>query len=87
MTTCPSGDSVIEAALRLGHGKSVDASERQRWAEAAHLAMRGRKRSGRSMVLAMPMTARREPLRVGHSMRLYNTCTERRHVANIYSEA
>jgi len=42
--------------------------------------MRGRKRSGKSMVLAMPMTARREPLRVGHSMRLYNTCIGRRHV-------
>ena len=42
--------------------------------EAAHLAIRGRNRSGKSMVLAMPMTARREPLRVGHSMRLYNTC-------------
>ena len=49
-----------------------------RWAacSSTHLAMRGRKRSGRSMVLAMPMTASREPCRVGHSMRLYNTCTE-----------
>lgn len=36
-------------------------------------AILGRRRSGRSMVLATPMTARRLPFLIGHSNRLYNT--------------
>lgn len=39
-------------------------------------AMRGMRRSGKSSVLAMPMTASLEPLREGHSHRLYSTCAQ-----------
>ena len=39
-------------------------------------AMRGRRRSGKSSVLATPMTASLAPGRMGHSNRLYSTCTQ-----------
>ena len=58
--------------VRAGHGLPLlppAARPRPR----PHLPMRGCSRSGRSMVLAMPMMLKLEPLRPGQSNRLYST--------------
>ena len=62
---CRRGD-----AGAAGH---IPNKSRQQPQHPAHLPMRGCSRSGRSIVLATPMTERREPLRPGQSKRLYNT--------------
>lgn len=71
--SCSATTRAMHAVCSRTRGWQRGKERRKRAAGAAHLPMRGCRRSGRSMVLAMPMMERRDPLRPGHSNRLYST--------------
>jgi len=69
------GTSLTNNNVPLEQGRG-GGGERGWWGnlEPRREAMRGKSLSGRSMVLATPITANLLPFLIGHSNKLYSTC-------------